>query len=140
MPLLVSNLAGDADLAAKVVEHLVHLIATVPPGAKKGSTAPYAYADLMLIEAGSRQPRTLAGAFRKAVPLRCDADLAVEAVMAMAGCLARLDGAYGTEETRAHLSVVEASAPGFGETQSLDGLAAWAAGRVREAGRGQDLA
>ncbi|NKQ99748.1 type I-E CRISPR-associated protein Cas7/Cse4/CasC, partial len=114
VPLLVSNLAGDRDLAAKVVEHLVHLIATVSPGAKKGSTAPYAYADLMLVEAGSRQPRTLAGAFRKAVPLRRDGDLAAEAVTAMAASLARLDRAYGEVEERTHLSVVEASAPGSG--------------------------
>jgi CRISPR system Cascade subunit CasC len=135
--LLVSNLAGDRDLAAKVVEHLVHLIATVSPGAKKGSTAPYAYADLMLVEAGARQPRTLAGAFRKAVPLRRDGDLAAEAVAAMASCLARLDGAYERGEERAHLSVVEARAPdsgdgAFGGQKTLDGLAAWAAGQVRD--------
>jgi CRISPR system Cascade subunit CasC len=43
LPLLVANVGGDGALAGKVVEHLVHLIATVSPGAKKGSTAPYAY-------------------------------------------------------------------------------------------------
>ena len=48
-----------------MVEHLIHLIATVSPGAKLGSTAPYSYADLMLIEIGTRQPRSLANAFRK---------------------------------------------------------------------------
>ena len=62
VPGLVSNLEGcssgdwqdaDRELAAKVAEHLTHLIATVSPGAKLGSTAPYACADLMLIEAGS---------------------------------------------------------------------------------------
>ena len=76
VPGLVSNLTGcdaeawanaDKTLASQVVEHLVHLIATVSPGAKLGSTAPYARADLMLIEAGSRQPRSLANAFRKPV-------------------------------------------------------------------------
>ena len=36
---------------------------------ERGSTAPYAYADLMLVELGSRQPRSLAGAFRTPVPL-----------------------------------------------------------------------
>ena len=68
--LLISNLSQDGEIAAKVVEHLVHLIAQVSPGAKKGSTAPYAWAELMLIEAGSRQPRTLANAFRDPVDLR----------------------------------------------------------------------
>lgn len=131
VPLLVSNLAGDEDLAGKVVEHLVHLIATVSPGAKKGSTAPYAYADLMLVEAGAGQPRTLAGAFRKAVPLRREGDLAAEAVTAMAGQLGRFDRAYGSGEERAHLSVVEGTVAAFGATKGLDDLAAWAAGQVR---------
>ena len=39
LPLLISNLGGDSGLAGKVAEHLVHLIATVSPGAKKGSNA-----------------------------------------------------------------------------------------------------
>ena len=63
---LISNLGGDAALAGKVIEHLLHLVLTVSPGAKKGSTAPYAYADLVLVETGARQPRSLANAFRDA--------------------------------------------------------------------------
>ena len=51
---LVSNLSGDRALAAKVLQRLVHLIATVSPGAKRGATAPYACAELMLAEAGAR--------------------------------------------------------------------------------------
>src|SRR5450830_884629 len=35
-------------------------------GAKRGSTAPYAYADLVLVETGARQPRSLSNAFRDA--------------------------------------------------------------------------
>src|SRR5208282_4924862 len=35
VPLLVDNLAKDRAIAGKVVEHLVHLIAQVSPGAKK---------------------------------------------------------------------------------------------------------
>jgi CRISPR system Cascade subunit CasC len=63
---LVANLGADRALAGQVVEHLLHLIATVSPGAKKGSTAPYAYAELMLVEAGRAQPRSLAGARSRA--------------------------------------------------------------------------
>src|SRR5690625_6219390 len=53
IPLLVSNLQGvernawdeaDKSLAAEVVKRLIQLIATVSPGAKLGSTAPYSYA------------------------------------------------------------------------------------------------
>lgn len=39
MALLVSNLGGDAALAAQVVDRLIKLIARTSPGAKKGSTA-----------------------------------------------------------------------------------------------------
>ena len=77
VPGLVSNLEGlrrrsigrtaDKSLAAKVVEHLIHLIATVSPGAKLGSTAPYGRARFMLVEAGSDQPYSLADAFRAPV-------------------------------------------------------------------------
>lgn len=95
VPKLVENLGGDRPLAAKVVQHLLHLVATVSPGAKKGSTAPYAWADLMLVETGNRQPRALANAFRKAVRPTTEA-----ATAALAAHLARLDAMYGMGETR----------------------------------------
>lgn len=120
VPLLVSNLGGDAALAGKVVEHLAHLIATVSPGAKKGSTAPYAYADLMLIEAGNTQPRTLANAYR--TPCRARGD---DAVCTMGQYLTKIDTAYGSPPQRAHLSIEAAALPGS-TVKSLDDLAAWA--------------
>jgi CRISPR system Cascade subunit CasC len=60
---LVANLSNDRVLAAHVMDSMVRLIATVSPGAKLGSTAPYSYAHLMLVEFGKAQPRTLANAF-----------------------------------------------------------------------------
>ena len=51
---LVENLSNDPALAAMVTERLVHLIATVSPGAKLGSTAP-SLAEAVLIEAGDRR-------------------------------------------------------------------------------------
>lgn len=125
VPLLVANLAGDADVAAKVVEHLIHLIAEVTPGAKKGSTAPYSFAEFMLVETGSRQPRTLANAFRKAVSLG-DGDVAEKAVDALSQHLQRMDAAYGDSEARRQLSTLDAEVPGV-ESTSLDALAAFAA-------------
>jgi len=95
VPTLIANLANDAPLAGKVVEHLVHLIATISPGAKKGSTAPYAYADLVLVESGTRQPRSLANAFREA----CRPTVA-DATAKLAGHLSRIDAMYGAKETR----------------------------------------
>ena len=93
-------------MGAKVVEHLIHLIATVTPGAKLGSTAPYAYADLMLIESGSRQPRSLANAFRS----RLEAQTA-DAAAALTAYLTQLDSAYGLRETRRFMSVNELRYP-----------------------------
>lgn len=132
VPLLVSNLSGDRDLAAKVVEHLIHLIATVSPGAKKGSTAPYGYADLVLVELGRRQPRSLAGAFRK--PVRLSGDVAARAVEQLADQLARLDRAYGADEQRAVLSTLADTPADLGALRGLDAIAAEAAEAVRGTG------
>ena len=98
--LLIANLAADREIAAKVVEHLVHLVAQVSPGAKKGSTAPYAWAELMLVEAGSRQPRTLANAFRDPIRLPTNRLLGTT-VERMGAHLAHLDEAYGSDEIAA---------------------------------------
>ena len=133
VPALVSNLTGcpsedwqsaDRELAATVVKHLVHLIATVSPGAKLGSTAPYAYADLALIEAGSRQPRSLANAFRSQVPAQTTA-----AVVALTGHLGKLDAAYGSHESRRVMSLDAYNIP-EAERLDLERLASWAADAV----------
>jgi CRISPR system Cascade subunit CasC len=97
---LVENLGDNRELAGKVVEHLVHLVATVTPGAKLGSTAPYDYAELVLVEAGKRQPRKLSNAFRKAIAPQMDA-----ATSALASYLAKVDAAHGNGETRRHMAV-----------------------------------
>lgn len=110
VPLLVSNLTGvrrnewtepdiDRTLAAEVVRNLVHLIAEISPGAKKGSTAPYSWAEAVLVEAGDRQPRTLANAFRDPVKLRGET-LAARTRDAMRSELEGLDAMYGAGETR----------------------------------------
>ena len=131
--LLISNLSQDGEIAAKVVEHLVHLIAQVSPGAKKGSTAPYAWAELMLIEAGSRQPRTLANAFRDPVDLRTNR-LLKEAAGKMGAHLTSLDAAYGGDEARCQLAVDADAALSEIDSKNLDNLAQWAADVVRGSG------
>lgn len=147
VPLLVSNLAGvaptqwaeaatDRALPAKVVEHLLHLIATVSPGAKKGSTAPYAWTQCMLVEAGGRQPRTLASAFERAVRATAQRSLSEAAEESLFGRLAAFDRAYGVKESRAFLSlstVDDAARTGARGPLPLDELARWAAGCVTDA-------
>ena len=133
VPGLVSNLTGcetgtwesaDKDLAGKVVDHLVHLIATVSPGAKLGSTAPYSCADLMLIEAGIRQPRSLANTFRN--PTKAQVS---DATNALSQYLSKLDAAYGAKEARRVLSVEDCDIPNA-ERLGLDDLAEWASQAV----------
>ena len=134
VPGLVSNLEGctaeewegaDRELAANVVKHLTHLIATVSPGAKRGSTAPYSRADLMLIEAGNTQPRSLANAYRH----HCQAQVET-AMNAMSLHLGQLDAAYGAKEARRLMSVEDCELPGATRL-NLDHLAQWAASAVR---------
>jgi CRISPR system Cascade subunit CasC len=129
VPGLVANLGGDAALAGRVVEHLIHLVATVSPGAKLGSTAPYGWAQLLLVETGSRQPRTLANAFRDPVLLDRHGGTLEAAVKALGQHLTRLDEAYGAKEQRRFLAVEPGALPGA-ERGSLGDLAAWAKAAV----------
>jgi CRISPR system Cascade subunit CasC len=106
VPLLVSNIEGvprgrwkdvDADLAAEVMRRFVHMMTTVSPGAKRGSTAPYAHAQCLLAEVGTEQPRTLANAFQKAVPTE---DVLARSYEALGRYVAQMDDMYGTETER----------------------------------------
>jgi len=81
IPQLISNFTGcertawraqPSGEARSVLSELVRVIATTSPGAKLGATAPYAYADFVLLEAGRQQPRSLANAYLQAVPPRGD--------------------------------------------------------------------
>ncbi len=125
--MLLKNLGADTgtDMAGAVAEHLVHLIATVSPGAKLGSTAPYGYASWMLIEAGDCQPRSLAEAFRDP----CAASVR-EAERQAADHLTQLDETYATGESRRVTSLSKAAMPGA-ELLTLPELAQWAGSVIR---------
>lgn len=107
LPGLCRNLGGDTALAGEVLHNLLYLIAEVSPGAKLGSTAPYSRASFLLVEAGERQPRSLAEAFRTA----CAANTGV-AISKLAEHLAALDAAYATGETRRVMSLANIDVPG----------------------------
>ena len=135
VPGLVSNLescegaeweSADRTLAAKVIEHLTHLIATVSPGAKLGSTAPYGRARFMLIEAGSRQPYSLSDAFRK--PVRPQIE---DALNALTSEIQGQDAAYGMRGIRRFMSVEDCDVPNA-QRLNLDELAEWAAQAVMD--------
>jgi CRISPR system Cascade subunit CasC len=84
----------------------------------------------MLVETGRRQPRSLAGAFHKAVPLASN-DLLGAALTALSNKMRELDSAYGVQEARATLCTAPAALPGVAVTGNLDKIAAWAAAAVR---------
>jgi CRISPR system Cascade subunit CasC len=112
VPLLVENLSRDRALAAEVTERMVHLVSKVSPGAKLGSTAPHAYAHLVIVEAGNEQPRTLANAFL--APVRERPDVLQNTYAAMSSYLRELDGMYGAVERRA---------AGIGQKETLSDVA-----------------
>ena len=127
--LLVSNLGGDCDLAAKTAEALVHLVATVSPGAKLGSTAPHSFAHVVLAEAGNRQPCTLANSFLAPVPLK--GDLLMSTYARLAHEVGDLDGNFGSAPARSLMARGAALDIPGAAVQSLTGLAAWCAQQVR---------
>lgn len=118
VPLLVSNLTGceakewrqqDSATPARVLGALVRSIVQQSPGAKKGSTAPYAWADLLLLEAGTAQPRSLANAFLEAVPAK--GDVRQQAAERMLAYLGKLDGMYGANSQRQLATTLSLSSP-----------------------------
>jgi CRISPR system Cascade subunit CasC len=118
VPLLVSNLTGverkhwreqDRAVPARVLDALVRCIGSRSPGAKLGSTAPYSRAELVLLEVGAEQPRTLANAFLEALPTR--GHLLQSAADRMGNQLARVDAMYGpTASYRSLATTLDATA------------------------------
>lgn len=148
VPQLIENLEGIAtkdcfspqtpverrELAGRVVEHLIHLIATVSPGAKRGSTAPFDWAKLVLVEAGDWQPRSLAGAFHDALPLADKNDngtIRQRTIARLSGEIAAMDEAYGASVARRFLSLDPVEVKGA-ERTNLNELAEWAKDVVQQ--------
>lgn len=142
VPLLVSNLEGcnrkdweaaDHRLAADVIERFIPLVATVSPGAKLGSTAPYAYSECVLVESGSSQPRTLANAFRE--PVSNEKNLITDSYRALGEYVHQLDQMYGATNERCLSAVgpsdLLVSALRLEGVSSLSETAKWASAQVR---------
>lgn len=135
VPQLIANLEGEAakdwatlpaekrELAGRVVQHLLHLIATVSPGAKRGSTAPFDWAKFLLVEVGDWQPRSLAGAFQNALPTD-HAELRETAVQMLVDEIGKLDEAYGATLDRRFLALDKVSVPNA-QRLALNDLATW---------------
>lgn len=137
VPQLVENLEGlkaaecfaadtpaeRRELAGRVVQHLLHLIATVSPGAKRGSTAPFGWAKFLLVEAGDWQPCSLAGAFHDALPTE-GGDLRRRAVARLGHEIAAMNQTYGAPLARRFLALDAVEISGA-ERLSLAALGEW---------------
>lgn len=109
---LRDNLGEQGDVAETLAARLVRAMATVSPGAKRGSTAPYAYSEFIMLERDGVQPRTLANAFRRAVKAE-GKDLgavSVEALFAHKAKLDRMHGANGAPRVATIHDVPEGAA------------------------------
>ena len=141
VPQLVANLEGTKaewsalpadrrELSGRVVQHLVHLIATVSPGAKRGSTAPFEWAKFVLVELGDWQPRSLAGAFQNALDLQ-QPDIRGAAVQRLAAEIGKLDAAYGAPLERRFLALDDVTVPNA-QRLPLAELATWVQGCITQ--------
>lgn len=138
VPLLVSNTEGcslidwqkaDKTMASETIERLIHLIATVSPGAKLGSTAPYSYAHLVLVECGNDQPRTLANAFLK--PVSDSPDLLRNAYSAIGAYFLETNDKYGYSSEYRYMGIGPIEHLNLQEDMTLNQLSSWTTERVR---------
>lgn len=142
VPLLVSNLTGrpreewqeaERNLAGEVVRRMIHLVTTVSPGAKLGSTAPYSRAQALLVEAGNAQPRTLANAFQTPASQQ---NVLEDSYRKLGKFVSQMDAMYGVDAQRRLAAM--GSSEGLTDALKVDGLhsvpeiADWAAKLIRE--------
>lgn len=113
MDQLRGNLGAEADKAEQLATSLVRAMATVSPGAKRGSTAPYAYAEMVLLERGTQQPRTLANAFLHPVAAN-GAGLMPASVEALFSYRQDLESMYDTFDGEQALATIHRDALGGG--------------------------
>ena len=115
VPLLISNLTGclrkdwalqDPADARDLLNLLIHAIAEISPGAKLGSTAPYSKAECVVLEVGTKQPRSLANAFLRPVGGPSEmANLMELSVRALSEYISALDDMYGSTCDRRFVSL-----------------------------------
>jgi CRISPR system Cascade subunit CasC len=143
VPLLVSNLSGvereawtdgNTDLAAEVMRRFTHLMATVSPGAKLGSTAPYSYAQCLFGEVGTAQPRTLANAFQSPTST---SDVLRNSYEKLGRYVDEIDQMYGVQTDR-RLAAMGPTGPlvdgtKVDETSTVPEIAEWTSRQIQTA-------
>ena len=116
--LLIENLGGDKDLAAKGLQALARALATATPTGKQNSHAHRPRAAYIRAERGAQTPRDLTGAFFHPVKEQPWAETSIAKLEEMAG---KIDRAYGaTSDAVAVLDVLK----GIGTLEEIAGFAA----------------
>lgn len=119
--LLVSNLDGDAALAAKGLEALARALAIATPTGKQNSHAHHPRAAYIRAERGAQAPRDLTGAFFAPVT---EQPWVAESVEVLEKMVKKIDRAYGKVWDDEAILNVE------GGIGSLEEIAAFAAASV----------
>lgn len=121
--LLLKNLAGDADLAARALSAFVKAAATASPSGKKNSYANHVRAEFVLAELGDGAPLSLASAFVRPIEAGDQIILSRDRLLEHRRMFAAAYGPGWTDERRLDVR-------GGGAT--LDEVAAFAAQGVAE--------
>jgi CRISPR system Cascade subunit CasC len=116
--LLIENLEGDAELAAKGAEALVVALATATPSGKQNSFAHHPRASYIRAETGSKAPRDLSGAFFQAVQ---GENLLADSIGRLEETAAQIDAAYGLACTDLRLMNVRAGQGSLDEIKAFVG-------------------
>ncbi len=97
--LLIKNLAGDKDLAARATGALTEALAVSTPSGKRNSFAHQTRAGYIRAEYGNQQPRSLAGAFFKPVK----GDFMEASITALTEMNEKMTAVYGPSEDRSEV-------------------------------------
>ncbi|MEX2454044.1 MAG: type I-E CRISPR-associated protein Cas7/Cse4/CasC [Rhodospirillaceae bacterium] len=103
--LLVENLGGDAELAARALEVLIKTLASASPSGKRNSFANHVRAEYVLAERGDSQPRSLASAFVEPVSKGDQVALAVKKLTRQREAFAAVYGRDWDAEKIIHVGV-----------------------------------
>jgi CRISPR system Cascade subunit CasC len=116
------------------MERFAQLMATVSPGAKLGSTAPYSYAQCLFAEAGTAQPRTLANAFQTPASTQ---DVLENSYEKLGQYVDEIDQMYGVQTDRrlAAMGPTDALTDHLkvDDTTTVPALAEWTANQIQTA-------
>ncbi len=111
--LLVRNLDGNVELAARTLRALAEAVVSVAPTGKQKSFASNARASFGLAELSDEAPRQLTAAFLRPVEAS-DMDMAARAAERLRDLVVRFDDVYGFDGMRLHFNATDA------DTSTLD--------------------